>query len=131
LRAAGLKAGLQFVILEGISMKTGGLAKLCAAVGLLLSLTMTAGFAQEADMIQPGTPEATKVMVTLKHRERHDRDQAQSYTDGADSDRGLFYARKADEIKALLDKLQQGQAISRDDVHHAMSNKHAERYGDD
>jgi hypothetical protein len=81
-------------------------------------------------MIQPGTPEAATVITKLKHARYRDRGNAQAYTGGADSDRGMFYQRKADEIKAILDKLQQGQAISKQDVRHALDNKHAVRYWD-
>jgi hypothetical protein len=110
-------------------MNTRTFITLCAVIVLLMPLTTA--FGQDSNMIQPGTPEAAKVTATLKHRERHDREQASAYTGGADSDRGMFYQRKADEIKGLLAKLEQGQPISRDDVHHAMSNKHAVRYGND
>jgi hypothetical protein len=110
-------------------MKTRVPVTFCVTVCLLVLLTVTSGWGQDSNMIQPGTPEAAKVTATLKHRERHDLEQANSYTGGADSDRGMFYQRKADEIKALLDKLQQGQAISKAEVHHALSNKHAVRYG--
>jgi hypothetical protein len=108
-------------------MKT--LVKSCVAVCLLALLAVATGYAQDSAVIQPGTPEAAKVIATLKHRERHDRDQAQSYTDGSDSDRGMFYSQKADEIQGLINKLQQGQAVSKQDVHHAMNNAHAVRYG--
>jgi hypothetical protein len=43
----------------------------------------------------------------------------------------MFYRKKADEIKPLLAKLQEGKAISEEDVHHALDNKHAYRYGSD
>jgi len=111
-------------------MKTPTLVTLLVVL-LLMSLTATAAFGQDSGMIQPGTPEAAKVTAALKHRERHDRDQAQSYMGGDESDRGAFYLRKADEIKGLLAELEQGQPISRDDVRHAMSNKKAVRYGNE
>ncbi len=111
-------------------MRSRTLLTCCVAVCLLVLLAPAIGFAgEDSSMIQPGTPEAAKVTAKLKHAEHRDRGNAQAYTSGADSDRGMFYQRKADEIKALLDKLQQGQAISKEEVHRALDNKHAVRYG--
>jgi hypothetical protein len=102
----------------------------CVAVCFSVWLAPAIGFAQgDSNMIQPGTPEAAKVITELKHAHHRDRGNAESYTGGGDSDRGMFYQRKANETKALLDKLQQGQAVSKQDVHHALDNKHAVRYG--
>lgn len=112
-------------------MKTRTLVIFCGTLVLLMPLTMTGAFAQDSNMIQPDTPEAAKVTAALKDQERHDRDQAQSYTGGAATDRGLFYQRKADEIEGLLAQLERDQPISRDDVRHSLSNKNARRYGND
>jgi hypothetical protein len=113
-------------------MKTLKIVKCCAALGLLLMTAAPTSFAgEDSHMIQPGTPEAAKVTASLKHAAHIDRMNARGYTSGATSDRGMFYRKKADEIKPLLAKLQEGKAISEEDVHHALDNKHAYRYGSD
>ena len=102
------------------------------SLGLLLAMAAPTSFAgEDSNMIQPGTPQAAKVTASLKQAEHLDRMNARSYTSGADSDRGIFLEKKADEIKPLLAKLNHGKAISEEDVNHALDNKHAYRYGGD
>jgi hypothetical protein len=65
-------------------MQTCTLFTFCLGVCSLVLLTVTTGLAQNSNIIQPATGQTS----TVKHSERYDPDQAQSYTSPAE--RGTF-----------------------------------------
>jgi len=67
--------------------------------------------------------------VTRLERARYlDQMNSKAYT-AEDSEAGAFYARRADEIDALLKRLHQGEAVPLNEIRSALDNSHAVRYG--
>jgi hypothetical protein len=76
-----------------------------------------------------GTPEVARVMSRLEQARKIDLMNSRSYTGGENSDAGVFYYRKAQEIDSLMNRLQEGQAVPASEVRSALDNSHAVRYG--
>lgn len=83
----------------------------------------------DSAVIRAGTQEAARAISRLEQARDNDRMNSQSYREGADSEAGMFYFRKAQEIDALLNKLRNGQAVSVDAVGRALDNSDVVRYG--
>jgi len=97
-------------------------------LGVGLILMTGSGFAQESVTIKPNTPEATLALEQLQRAEESDRGNSHSFTDDNPS-LDHYYARKAQHVKALLQKLDQGQPISQNELDDALHNTGAENYG--
>lgn len=93
------------------------------AVTSMAALLLTAPAAW-ADMIQPGTAQATQTIATLRHAAKIDEDNAAAHT-AEDRDVGIYYHNKAKTARVLADQLAGGQAIDSGDVAHALSTKGA------
>lgn len=91
----------------------------------------TAAFAGSGtdSSIKAGTPEAARTISRLQQARHLDQMNSQSYTGGENSEVGMFYARKAHEIDALLTRMRAGKTVSGDDVTHALDNSGAVRLG--
>ncbi len=100
--------------------KNKNLISLSLAPTLLLGLTCTTVLADGASRILPGTPQAAQAIVALRQAETVDRMDGQSYRAGEDSEAGIYYYRKEQEVKALLDDLRRNQSITKDDLQHAL-----------
>lgn len=79
-------------------------------------------------MIAPNTPQAAEVLNKLRQAEYLDKMNAQSYT-SIHSEEGQFYYRKARQITEIINRLQSGQSVSRDDVDWSLDNSEASIYG--
>jgi hypothetical protein len=79
--------------------------------------------------IKPRTPEASRVMAQLKRAQYIDKMNSQVYTSGYSSEAGVYYARKAQAIGSLLERMHANEPVSRAEVEHALDNSEAWRYG--
>lgn len=101
----------------------------CCVVGLLtVPLAALAGSGAQSP-IKPGTPEGVRVIAQLKQARDIDRMNSQSFSGGDDSETGMFYYRKSQEIDALLKKLGAGETVPAADVKKALDNSGASRLG--
>src|SRR5579863_2572124 len=100
------------------------------ALTLMLSVPLFAwaGSSSDSNTVRPNTPQAARMIATLERAEHLDRLNAASYT-GEDSDEGVAYYQKAEQVHALLKKLQSGETVSEDDVRSALDNHDAVRFG--
>jgi hypothetical protein len=90
--------------------------------------TSVAGSADIGEMIAPNTPEAAAVLSKLKQARHLDELNAQGYS-SIDNSQRQFYYMKASQITELIERLQGGQAVSRDDVNWGLDNRAARIYG--
>jgi hypothetical protein len=103
-----------------------------ATLAAMLSLTpaYALGGAEQPKLpatIQPGTPQAARVLKLLDHAARHDREDSHAFT-AEDSDAGMYYYEKAKEAAALADDLRRGRAVRAQDVKRALDNSGAIRF---
>lgn len=73
----------------------------------------------------PGS-EVGQTLERLREAERADRMNSESYTDN--STLGHYYARKADEVDAVIVRIQKGESVPADDVNEALNNDEATQY---
>ncbi|GEM_PF-3240431 len=110
---------------NGSLLRTGALL-------VMLSLTpaYASGGTEQPNLpatIQPGTPQAARVLKLLDHAARHDREDSHAFT-AEDSEAGIYYYQKAKEAKALADQLRGGRAVHSQDVERALDNSGAIRF---
>ena len=74
----------------------------------------------------PGTNVA-QTLETLRDAERADRMNSKSHTDSNPS-LDQYYARKADEVHAVIVRIQRGESVPADDVNEALNNDEATQY---
>jgi len=101
----------------------------CFAAVFAAAVPVFAASDGDSAVIRPATPEAARVISRLEQARHNDRMNSNSYRDGADSDAGIFYYQKGQEIDALLKNLNEGQAVSVNAVRRALDNSDAVRYG--
>jgi hypothetical protein len=103
---------------------------ICLLLSVMLAapLVATAGSDDASTVVKPGTPQAGQVMTRLEQARHFDQMNSKAYT-AEDSEAGVFYARKSQEIDSLLKRLQQGEVVPLDEVQSALDNSHAGRYG--
>ncbi len=105
--------------------KNKNLISLSLAPTLLLGLTCTMVLADDASRILPGTPQAAQAITALRQAEKVDRMDSESYRGSDDSEAGVAYYRKGQEVKALLDDLRGNKSIGKDDLQRALDTSRA------
>ena len=98
-----------------------------ASVAAGLMLLGGLAFGQESPMITPGTPEAAQALQQLRAARSIDLGNSKSFSD-SDNSLDHYYARKAKEVDSLIQRLKQGQPISRTEMSQALNTDRAETY---
>jgi hypothetical protein len=78
-------------------------------------------------IVHPGSPEAAFLLHQLKDAEDSDRGNSISYTSD-DPSLGHHYARKADEVSALIKRLEGGEQVAPVEIDNALDNSEARFY---
>jgi hypothetical protein len=99
-----------------------------AAAFMALLIGTSACFAQSSGMVLPNTPQAETAIRTLDNAAIIDRLNAGSYSGSATSEAGVYYYLKAREALHLANLLQSNQAVSNEDIAHALDSGQAVRY---
>jgi len=98
---------------------------------LVLSLKVDVGpaLAQtiSQSMVYPGSAQAAELLQKLREAEYSDRGNSHSYTSD-DPSVGHYYAHKADEVSALIERLEGGQSVPRKEIDNALDNSEARFY---
>jgi hypothetical protein len=100
-------------------------------IGLaLLALTATANTrtvgAQAESQSRIGSPQTAELLQRLEDAEYADRGNSISFGDNPTL--GHYYRRKADEVNAVIKRLENGQSVPREEVEHALDNSEASHY---
>jgi len=69
-------------------------------------------------LVPPGTPRASELMQKLRDAEYADRGNSVSFGDEPSLDH--YYARKADQVEALIGRLENRQPVSQQDIEDAL-----------
>ncbi len=101
----------------------------CLATVLASAVLVFAASNADSTIVRPQTPQAAHVISQLEHARYIDRMNSRSYAGGDDSEAGIFYYRKGQEVDALLNTLREGHAVSVEAVQSALDNSNAVRYG--
>lgn len=101
----------------------------CLAIILASAVPVFAASNADSTIVRPRTPEAAQVISQLEQARLSDRMNSQSYMGGENSEAGLFYYRKGQEVDALLKRLRAGHAVSTETIKSALDDSKAVRYG--
>jgi hypothetical protein len=88
-------------------MKSLILGVLAVVAGAAVNLTATSAQTGSQLIVRPGSPEAAEFLRKLQDAEYSDRGNSSSYSSD-DPSVGHYYARKADEVSALIKRLEGG-----------------------
>jgi hypothetical protein len=102
-------------------MKSLTLGALAVVAGVAVNFTATSAEADSQLIIRPGSPESAEFLQKLQDAEYSDRGNSSSFSSD-DPSVGHYYARKADEVSALIKRLEGGQSVPREEIDHALDN---------
>ena len=100
------------------------------ALAILAAASLSrAGPTDFGGRIKPNTPEAAAALAQLEKARHLDRLNAQGYTGKATSEYGQYLYSKVRQCTELINQLQSGYSVSRDDVTWALDNSAGRIYG--
>jgi hypothetical protein len=108
-------------------MKSLILGVLAVVAGAAVNFTATSAQTDSQLIVRPGSPEAVEFLQKLQDAEYSDQGNSSSFSSD-DPSVGHYYARKADEVSALIKRLNGGQSVSREEIDHALDNSQARFY---
>lgn len=97
------------------------------ALSVTVNVAVAAAQTDAQSIVRPGSPQAAEFLQKLKEAEYSDRGNSHSYTSD-DPSVGHYYARKADEVSALVKRLEGGQSVRREEIENALDNSEAGFY---
>jgi len=97
------------------------------ALSAIASIPVVSAQTDLQSIVRAGSPEAAQFLQKLKEAEYADRGNSQSYTSD-DPSIGHNYARKAEEVSALIKRLKGGQSVRREEIEGALDNSETRFY---
>jgi hypothetical protein len=97
------------------------------ALSVTVNIAVAAAQMDSQSIVRPGSPQAAEFLQKLKEAEYSDRGNSHSYTSD-DPSVGHYYAREADEVSALIERLEGGQSVPREEIQNALDNSEARFY---
>ena len=96
-------------------------------LGVMVNTAVAPAQTHPTSIVRAGSPEAAQFLQKLREAKYADRANSNSYSSD-DPSLGRYYARKAEEVSAVIKRLEGGQSVPREEIQSALDNSKAGFY---